>query len=257
MASDSPARATSTFCLADYRQLLGAFQALGYRDVPLEGLVPDARVMFVRHDVDLCVDDALIVAAAEQELGVGATYYFLVSTEMYNLASAGNRARLRDLRALGHRVGLHFDATRHDGGRAGLEAAAQEECAILEQLSGGPVETISFHRPAPELIGLEGAFAGRRHTYEPCFFRDVAYVSDSSGGFYRGHPLDHPAVAAGRAIQLLTHPIWWAPAARTTPLAALGALRTARLAALDIVLAAATEKAPEGASRFPAGTQPG
>lgn len=253
MASETPCRQTSIFCGADYEALLGAFLALGYRDVPLDGLVPDEKVMFVRHDVDLCIDRAVTVAEAENRLGVGATFYFLISTEMYNLASAGNRAQLRRLRALGHRIGLHFDATRYATGREGLEAAAQEECAILEQLSDGPVETISFHRPAPELIGLEGAFADRRHTYEPCFFRDVAYVSDSSGGFYRGHPLDHPAVAAGRAIQLLTHPIWWAPVERETPLEALEQLREARLSALDQVLEAATAKAPHGASRFTAG----
>jgi hypothetical protein len=45
--------------------------------------------------------------------------------------------------------------------------------------------------------------------YDKRVFSDIGFVSDSRGGWYHGHPLDHPAVKARRALQLLTHPIWW------------------------------------------------
>ena len=32
---------------------------------------------------------------------------------------------------------------------------------------------------------------------------------DSRGGWFHGHPLEHEAVRERRALQLLTHPIWW------------------------------------------------
>jgi len=231
------------FSLSDYRALIADLQGLGYRDTPLEGLVPDRRLVFLRHDVDLCIARALRVAEEEANLGVSASYYVLVSTEMYNPASAQSRDQLRRLRDLGHRIGLHFDATFYHNERTALETAADEECAILERLSGGPVDSISFHRPAPELMGLAGEFAGRRHTYEPNVFTEVAYISDSSGGFFQGHPLDHPSVTAGRALQLLTHPIWWADDLATPSRLALDRMRGERTDALDRVLAAATAKA--------------
>lgn len=69
--------------------------------------------------------------------------------------------------------------------------------------------SISFHRPAQTLLGIDRKLAGRQHAYEPRFFSDIAYVSDSQGLFRYGHPLDHEAFKARRAMQLLTHPIWW------------------------------------------------
>jgi len=49
----------------------------------------------------------------------------------------------------------------------------------------------------------------------------MGYCSDSRGAWHHGHPLDHPAVAEGRALQLLTHPIWWTTGAGRDPAATL------------------------------------
>ncbi|WP_298125398.1 hypothetical protein [Brevundimonas sp.] len=193
----------------DYRRLLERFIALGYDFCDLEGLALGGRRVFCRHDVDLSLAHAMAMAELERRLGVSATYYVLISTEIYNLASAEGREWLKQICSLGHKVGLHFDATKYAPEQAALETAAQHECHILETLSGEPVRTLSFHRPAKALLGLEGTFAGRAHTYEPRFFRDTAYVSDSNGGWHYGHPLEHEAVTQGRPLQLLTHPIWW------------------------------------------------
>ena len=51
--------------------------------------------------------------------------------------------------------------------------------------------------------------AGRAHAYQPRFFSEIGYCSDSRGAFHHGEPLAQPAIAEGRAMQLLTHPIWW------------------------------------------------
>lgn len=141
-------------------------KALGYRDVPLGGLADGGTVMFLRHDVDLCLQRAVALGEVEEGAGVSSTYYVLVSADMYSIAAASSRAALLCLVELDHRVVLYFDATRHDGGREALGKAAEDECAILEQLTGEPVDSISFHRPAPALIGMASRFAGRQHSYE-------------------------------------------------------------------------------------------
>jgi hypothetical protein len=38
---------------------------------------------------------------------------------------------------------------------------------------------------------------------------NMAYISDSTGIWRYGHPLESEAYKARKPIQLLTHPIWW------------------------------------------------
>lgn len=197
----------TSFTIDDYRRLVTGLQARGYAAARLQDLRPDKADMYLRHDVDLCLERAAEMASVEAELGVRSTYFVLISTDLYNPASARSRRLLASINDAGHEIGLHFDVTQTQG--EDPDEAADRECNILAALTGKPVETISFHRPARELLNLSRRFAGRRHTYEPDFFSNIAYVSDSNGGWHHGHPLNHPAVAARTAIQVLTHPIWW------------------------------------------------
>jgi hypothetical protein len=190
----------TAFPIGEYERVLQALIELGYSAVSLEDVEPTKRQMFLRHDIDLCLDRAL---------GLSATYYVLVSTQLYSVASTHARRVLRHIVALGHEVGLHFDAENLLDPEASLSDAAERDCEILELCCGQPVTSISFHRPALEYLNWPHPIAGRRHCYEPAFFSDIGYISDSNGGWHHGHPLDHPAVQQGRAIQLLTHPIWW------------------------------------------------
>lgn len=208
MADDSNRQLTA-FEPGAFEALLSALLAQGYSAVPLAEIHPERRHMFLRHDVDLCPDRALQIARREAALGVRATYYFLVSTRLYSVAAAENRRVLQEIVGLGHEVGLHFDAEQYAGRSGILDEFAERECEILELCSGQPVQSISFHRPAPQYLNRPESIAGRRHCYEPAFFTEIGYISDSNGGWHHGHPLDHQAVAEGRAIQLLTHPIWW------------------------------------------------
>jgi hypothetical protein len=177
------------FSSDDYRKLIRACLAQGYSMVDLEEIEPDRAFMFWRHDVDLSLEPAAKVARIEAEEGIRSTYYILVATNMYNLALPEARAILRQIAGLGHSIGLHFDAGLYDLPFNDLEREAIRECEVLQDASGVDVKTISFHRPAPSILGRKGLFAGRRHTYEPEFFNEIAYVSDSSGGWFRGHPL--------------------------------------------------------------------
>lgn len=209
------------FSIPGYRALLHEIAARGYRFTSFEDVRPDARDLVLRHDIDMSLDYAADMAEIEQEMGVRAVYYLLLSTPLYNCLSARGRAAIARIKAAGHEIGLHFDTTLYgpeDTPRATLEAAAEAECAVLEAITGTPVRSISFHRPAKALLGMAGDFAGRLHSYAPAFFDDIGYCADSRGEFRYGHPLDHPALEAGTALQLVIHPIWWtAPDAHDAP----------------------------------------
>ena len=197
------------FTYESYGELLQAFLERGYRVCGFEEADPDARHLIVRHDIDMSLKLAEPIAEIEADLGVSAVYFVLVGSELYNPLSNASRRSLEKIRSSGHEIGLHFDAACHDNALESLDAGADEECRILELATGEPLRVISFHRPIAELQGLGRPLAGRRHAYEPRFFTEMGYCSDSRGAWHYGHPLEQEAVLQGRAMQLLTHPIWW------------------------------------------------
>ncbi|MDK2122895.1 polysaccharide deacetylase family protein [Parachitinimonas caeni] len=197
------------FTLPGYGQLLAALFAKGYSVARYAEVVPDQPQLILRHDVDMDLERALQMAEFEARIGVRASYYVLLRTEMYNLFSDRGSRIIQQLGALGHEVGLHFDASLYAPERTVLESAAEQECQMLQSILGRAVDTITFHRPAPALQGMPGRFAGRLHGYDPRFFSDIGYCSDSEGRWRFGHPLEHEAIDQGRALQLVTHPVWW------------------------------------------------
>lgn len=206
--SDDPARvSTRGFSLEAYAALVQAILAQGYHLQGFDTAVADQRHLLLRHDVDVCPKRALRMAEHEAARGWKATYFVLVRSALYALFEDSNLAAVQRIRDLGHTVGLHLDASLY--APDALEAAAARECETLERWLGAPVSIISFHRPAKALLGNAQALAGRDHAYMPRFFNAMGYCSDSRGGWYHGQPLAHPALMQGRALQLLTHPIWW------------------------------------------------
>jgi len=199
------------FSLPGYRRLLEELLAQGYQIRSYAEAVPDQQHVILRHDVDFCLERSIPIAEIEADLGVSASYFVLMGSEFYNVLAPSSQARIRQLLNLGQKIGLHFDAAPFEG--AGWDALcdeAKKECLILEDIIGLPVEMISFHRPAQELLGKNATIAGRMHTYQPQFFDQMGYCSDSRGEWRYGHPQEHEAVRNQSALQLLTHPIWWA-----------------------------------------------
>ena len=192
-----------------YRRLVRGFLDHGYETRFFDDFNRDDAHLLLRHDIDQCLQAAARLAEIEAEMGVSSTYFVLLRTEMYNPLSHDGTAAIRGIADLGHRIGLHFDPSLYPDDRDAYEAAAVRECTILESLLEGPVGVISFHRPAPSLLGLPGRLAGRLHAYAQAFFSDIAYCSDSTGQWRHGHPFDHADFGENRAMQLLTHPVWW------------------------------------------------
>ncbi len=204
---------TGNFSLDAYRQLLADFVALDYRVVEFENVDPSSRHLVLRHDIDISLELAVMLAKVEHELGCESHYFALVTCEQYNPASKEGRDALAQILSLGHRIGLHFDASLKTA--APLEERAKAEADYLTALAGAPVTMLSFHRPAPQWIGNPVSLAGLPHSYQPRFFSEIGYCSDSRGGWWHGAPLDHEAVKSGTALQLLTHPVWWVDSDRS------------------------------------------
>lgn len=228
---------TEEFSPAGYRELLDRLLATGYQSVAFDRAQAGRPHLLLRHDLDMSLQAAEPMAEAERALGLSATYFVLLRTEMYNPMSRAGRRSLARLLELGHEVGLHFDASAYVDEQSALDAAAEAECHVLEQLTGRTVRIVSFHRPAESLLGRAEPVAGRMHTYMPRFFSEIGYCSDSQGRWRFGHPLGHQAVIARRALQLLTHPIWWLEPGGLDPVARLDRFAAERGALLKKELA--------------------
>jgi hypothetical protein len=192
-----------------YRELITEFLARDYKAVSFADGNPKSRNIILRHDIDMEMAAALSIAEIEAKLRVSATYFVLPTSELYNpLAPAAINAS-REIVALGHDIGLHFDASLISS-ESELEEAVKQQAKWIESASGRAVTVLSYHRPAPNRVGASTSIDGLLNAYDPRFVNEFAYVSDSRGLWRFGHPLDHPSVAAGSGIQLATHPIWWA-----------------------------------------------
>jgi hypothetical protein len=198
------------FDLAHYRELIGAARTGGYRFAFFDR---DAQPgdLLLRHDVDLSLAATLELAELENELETPATYFLMMRSVFYNLASPEGEHVLARLRELGHRIGLH--AVWPD---AELDARFD------------PV--VAWHNPDPEY--MSDPIPGAANPMEPRFFSPESYRSDSNQHWRHGCP--HEDLAGGRFewLQLLVHPeIWVYPGEtmRQTMLAMLDADRARRL----------------------------
>ena len=175
------------FDLGHYGELLTAAEAGGYRFAFFDH-EPLAGDLFLRHDVDLSLDAARRLSAFERERGVRATYFVMPTSVFYNLASPEGEETVEQLRADGHRVGLHADFP---------------ELGFDHRFD--PV--VSWHNPEPEW--MSSPVDGAANVMGPPWFTPGTYRSDSNQNWREGCP--HAEIAAGAFpwLQLLIHPEIW------------------------------------------------
>ena len=175
------------FDLTHYRELLDAAKAGGYRFANFEA-EPQPGDILVRHDVDLSLEAALELARLEHEAGVRATYFLMTESVFYNLDSELGRETLRELRSLGHAVGLHAvypRASRDDRFDAAL----------------------AWHNPDSQF--MHEPVSGFVNVMQPPWFTKGKYRSDSNQHWREGCPHDELRAGKFEWLQLLTHPEIW------------------------------------------------
>ncbi len=203
---------TTPFSSAGYRRLLEASHHYGYRSIRCDGLLmrqdPLQKQLLLRHDVDVSLDYALEMAKCEAELEIVATYFVMLRSPMYNLWSRHNNRILRELVALGHGIGLHFDAAYLAGNERSVDAWIACEAATLEALAGTKVAAFSLHQPTAEMIQRRMTVAGLVNTYHPDQMAGFTYLSDSNRNWRGNDPMARMEAGEPR-LHLLIHPIWW------------------------------------------------
>jgi hypothetical protein len=175
------------FDVTHYGELLDAAQAGGYRFATFEA-EPKAGDVLLRHDVDLSLEAALELARLEHERSAHATYFLMTESVFYNLDSQQGRETTRELRSLGHAVGLHAVYPR---------ASRDDRFDAV----------VAWHNPDPEYV--HEPVSGFVNVMQPPWFTKGKYRSDSNQHWREGCPHEELRAGAFEWLQLLTHPEIW------------------------------------------------
>lgn len=199
------------FTYSHYRAILENALHAGYRFSGFHTLhrniEPQERLIYLRHDVDSSLSKSVPLARIEAELGVQSTYFVMVNSPIYTLFEEESLALMQEIKALGHWVGLHVDSAIMPH----IELHSIDELARNLLVALAPfidlTRVVSFHRPSSEILGKH--FESFISTYEPRFFSQIKYLSDSRGKWREDCPCEVLKEGRYPKLQLLMHPIWW------------------------------------------------
>jgi len=201
----------SDFTLNAYRKLLGYLQER-YKIVRFKDLkkTDSQNVLILRHDIDWSLDASLTMAKIEAKMGIGATYFVLLSHKLYNVFDSGQFQKLKSILSLGHEIGLHYDPSVCESYGRPLEETVRFEAKQLRYLMGTEIASIASHNPALGGKAL-GDLDGYLNVYDPVYSEGFLYISDSCRTWDAERTAslfsnDHPP-----KVQLLIHPALWQP----------------------------------------------
>ncbi len=205
---------SSQFSLDGYAHLLDAVSENGYRimrlcDYRIE--CPGARVLILRHDVDMNPVWAKTLAEIELARGVRSTFFVRLRAQ-YNVFQIENQAALHWLRDSGFEIGLHNDTVSGGSTREEFVAEIALEKRLLEEAVGDSVRGICPHMPKRQKFRLtpnEIVTCGFLYDAgEHIFNKHAKFASDSSGMWKNDlNPVN--LLGVEQQIYLLTHPVWW------------------------------------------------
>lgn len=188
-----------------YEDFLKTYLEHGYQFCFFPEINQPKKQIALRHDIDFDTHFALQSALIESNLGIKATYFFLLRSHFYNLMSPQDHQNVLMIREMGHHVSIHFDPSVYEDFHKGL----QWETEMFREMFQQEVSIISLHRPNPFFQDFDAPIFGIEHTYQSKYFRDIKYFADSTGVWRFGHPFDSPEFTQKRSLHVLIHPVWW------------------------------------------------
>ncbi len=195
-----------------YNSLIEKIISNGYSIANYHNFNEVDRPCILRHDVDYDVNKALEFSIFESTISnnLYSTYFFLVSSDFYNVFSEKTLKAIDKIISLGHEIGLHFDETKYtiNKDESLFNEFINEELHILGKALGTTINTVSMHRPSNFALKNEVRISNVINSYSYKFFKDFKYISDSrmhwredAFSVIESHKFDR--------LHILTHPFWY------------------------------------------------
>jgi len=190
------------FTLRHYGEILKTAKQRGFRFTFFSKKNLLKKIIYLRHDIDVSLENALKIAEIEKKYKVYSTFFIRTHTSFYNPISPDSLETIKKIVNLGHKIGLHYDGLI----KKNLEKMIQKEFNHLQNYF--PIsKVVSFHQPNQKVFGLKlKRFINAYSTY---FFKECEYISDSNRELKRGCIKEFIEQTTSSKIQILTHPIWW------------------------------------------------
>lgn len=196
------------FTYKAYRDLLLLLKQNGYSITDYHNYMNISKPAILRHDIDTSLKKALDLARIENCEGVKSTYFVLLSTDFYNVASKKSIDIISEIKSLGHEIGLHFDEVKYDGFDCSIDDLIRREANILEEIIDIPIKVVSMHRPSKDTLSANYKIEGLINSYGMEFFKDFKYVSDSRRR-WRENVEEIIASNQYNKLHILTHAFWY------------------------------------------------
>jgi hypothetical protein len=201
------------FTVAHYREIIERALDLGYEfsTISEHESVQSPRLILMRHDIDLSLENCLRFARIEHELGVRATYFVRVHGRLYNPFEFHSYRSLQEIESLGHELGLHYEPGFAVAVGEDPAAMVRREKAILEAILDHPIASASAHLPGKTGATVNDSnkesFGIAYEAYSPRLVKDFKYLSDSNGRWREGCLCQH--LGSFDRLCVLTHGWWW------------------------------------------------
>jgi len=203
------------FTIDHYKEILRLARDLGFEFIlHKDSFVEDRKDIIWRHDVEFSPVQALKMARMESELGIRATYFWQTHCDMYNVYHKFFSDILREMKSLGHHIGLHFDSHFWDvKDAAQLCRCIEIDKDYFEKVFDLQIDTFSFHNTNPFVLSCEEyRYGGLINVYSRFFKDHYQYCADSTG-YWRYEVLDEVLRDQNtRHLQVLIHDAMWSDA---------------------------------------------
>lgn len=187
------------------------------------------RHVILRHDIDFCLNKALKIARIDYENNISSTFFVLLSTDFYNIFSKESCCLIKEIKNLGHQIGLHFDEKRYNiSNIKELIHWVKWESEILSNLLDTIIKVVSMHRPSKWILENDIQFDGMVNTYSKNFFSDYKYLSDSRM-HWKEDVFGVIASKRYKKLHILTHPFWYSNKCETINQKLLNYIQEAKL----------------------------
>lgn len=200
------------FTYEAYSKLIWLIRENNYEIVDYNNCREHESCIILRHDIDYSIEKALQLAIREYDLGVKSTYFALLSSPFYNLASKNVISALKLINQYGHNIGLHFDeknySESHYANCGGIKKIVLKEVEMMEKLLDMPIKSVSMHRPSKRTLEADYDFGDIKNSYCKELFKNYKYISDSRKR-WRENVEEIIESRKFKKLHILTHAFWY------------------------------------------------
>lgn len=166
------------------------------------------KIILLRHDIDLSLENALKIAQLEFELGIQSTYFVRISAK-YNPMFYPNLKIIERIESLGHEIGLHYSLNIPILIKKEQINYILMEKNILQQIVRQKIRGICPHDPnSHNTLNVKlDELAIQYEAYSGIFMDKLKYISDSRASWREGCMCKN--IGVYNKLYILTHPFWW------------------------------------------------